>query len=375
MGGREHAAVAGDAATPPSQTYAAGVDDGRWTRDPAQRPVLDALDRIHAELARARRRGPLRRLTAKFRPPDAVRGLYLWGGVGRGKTFLVDLLFAQAPVRRRWRIHFHRFMQHVHAQLAAAGERSDPLDGVAAEIAARARLLVLDEFFVSDIGDAMILGRLLEGLFERGVTLVTTSNIEPAGLYRDGLQRARFLPAIALIEQHCEVLELVSPRDYRLRQLTAGGVYHRPLGSEAEAALAAAWTRLTAEAPLLEGPLEVNGRVLEPRAMAEGVVWFEFAELCEGPRAVADYIEIARDFHTVLLSGVPDFDERNENAARRFVHLVDELYDRQVNLVLSADADAVSLYNGQRLHKEFERTGSRLVEMQSAQYLALEHRP
>lgn len=375
MGGREHAAVAGDAATPPSQAYAAGVDEGRWTMDPAQRPALDALDRIHTELARARRRGPLRRLTAKLRPPDAVRGLYLWGGVGRGKTFLVDLLFAQAPVRRRWRIHFHRFMQHVHAQLAAAGERSDPLDGVAAEIAARARLLVLDEFFVSDIGDAMILGRLLEGLFERGVTLVTTSNIEPAGLYRDGLQRARFLPAIGLIEQHCQVLELVSPRDYRLRQLTAGGVYHQPLGPGAEQALAAAWVRLTAEAPLIEGSLEVNDRVLAPRAMAEGVVWFDFAELCEGPRAVADYIEIARDFHTVLLSGVPRFDERNENAARRFVHLVDELYDRQVNLVLSADADAVSLYAGQRLHKEFERTGSRLVEMQSAQYLALEHRP
>ena len=375
MGGREHAAAAGDAAVPPSQAYAHGVRAGRWTDDDAQRPALEALDRVHAGLARALRRGPLRRLTAKFRPPATVRGLYLWGGVGRGKTFLVDLLYEQAPVRRRWRIHFHRFMQHVHAQLAAAGERSDPLDGVADGIAARARLLVLDEFFVSDIGDAMILGRLLEGLFERGVTLVTTSNIEPAGLYRDGLQRARFLPAIALIERHCQVLELASPRDYRLRQLTAGGVYHRPLGPAAQRAMDEAWQRLAAEAPREEGPLQVNDRPLSPRALAEGVVWFDFAELCDGPRAVADYIEIARDFHTLLLSDVPRFDAGNENAARRFVHLVDELYDRHVNLVLSADADAVSLYDGQRLGKEFERTGSRLVEMQSAEYLALEHRP
>ncbi|MGY6518708.1 MAG: cell division protein ZapE [Lysobacteraceae bacterium] len=359
---------------PPSQAYADGVAAGRWLDDPAQRTVLAELDRIHAALARARRRGPLRRLTAKLRPPDAVGGLYLWGGVGRGKTFLVDLFYDHAPVRRRHRVHFHRFMQDIHARMAALGQHSDPLARVASDLAARVRLLVLDEFFVSDIGDAMILARLLEGLFQRGVTLVTTSNIEPAGLYREGLQRARFLPAIALLEGHCAVVEMASDRDYRLRQLEQAGVYHSPLGPGAESAMAAAWAALAADCPREEGPLAINDRLLHPRALAEGVAWFDFAELCDGPRAVADYIELARDFHTLLLSDVPAFDEGNENPARRFVHLVDELYDRGVNLVLSADRDPLSLYQGQRLAREFERTGSRLVEMQGVAYLGGEHK-
>lgn len=363
-----------DDTRPPSQAYADGVADGRWLDDPAQRAVLAELDRIHAALARARRRGPLRRLTAKLRPPDAVSGLYLWGGVGRGKTFLVDLFYDHAPVRRRHRVHFHRFMQDIHARMAALGQHSDPLARVASDLAARVRLLVLDEFFVSDIGDAMILARLLEGLFQRGVTLVTTSNIEPAGLYREGLQRARFLPAIALLEGHCAVVEMASDRDYRLRQLEQAGVYHSPLGPGAESAMAAAWAALAADCPREEGPLAINDRLLHPRALAEGVAWFDFAELCDGPRAVADYIELARDFHTLLLSDVPAFDEGNENPARRFVHLVDELYDRGVNLVLSADRDPLSLYQGQRLAREFERTGSRLVEMQGVAYLGGEHR-
>ena len=359
----------------PSEAYAAGVAEGRWQADPAQAEALAALDRIQRALTHTPAGGLLAGLRARLSAPAPVQGLYLWGGVGRGKTFLTDLLFEHVALRRKRRWHFHRFMGEVHAHLAALPDRADPLAEVADRLAEETRLLVLDEFFVSDIGDAMILGRLLSGLFERGVTLVTTSNIAPDGLYRDGLQRARFLPAIELIKSHCQVLELVSPRDYRLRQLTAGGVYHHPLGEAADRALAAAWDRLTAQSPRQQGPLELNDPTLHPRAQAEGAVWFDFAELCEGPRAVADYIEIARDFHTVLLSDVPRFDEHNENAARRFVHLVDELYDRQVNLLLSADADAVSLYSGQRLHKEFERTGSRLVEMRSAQYLALEHRP
>lgn len=357
----------------PSAAYAAGVAEGRWQPDPAQAEALHELDRIQARLG-ARPPGPLARLRARLAPPSAVQGLYLWGGVGRGKTFLTDLLFDHVPLRRKQRWHFHRFMGHVHARLAALGHRPDPLAEVAGKLADEARLLVLDEFFVSDIGDAMILGRLLEHLFGRGTTLVTTSNTVPAELYRDGLQRARFLPAIALLERHCRVLKLDSPTDYRLRQLTQAPVYRHPLGEAAEAALAETWARLAADCPREAGPLQILGRHLPVKAMAEGLVWFDFATLCEGPRAVADYIEIARDFHTIFVSGVPAFDGGNDDPARRFVHLVDEFYDRHVNLVLSADAAPTDLYRGHRLRHEFERTASRLIEMQSVAYLAMEHR-
>jgi cell division protein ZapE len=361
--------------TPPSQAYAAGVADGRWQADPAQQALLPELDRLQRELLAAQPAGALARLAAKLRRDEPVRGLYAWGGVGRGKTFLSDLLYdalGDVP-RQRW--HFHRFMGEVHARLKALPDTSDTLAVVAADLAGEMKLLLLDEFFVSDIGDAMILGRLLDRLFARGVTLVTTSNIPPGELYRDGLQRASFLPAIALLEKHCVVHELASARDYRLRQLTQAATYVSPLGPVAEAALAERWQRLTGTPPSGPDTLVIAERVIAAKSLAPGVGWFDFAALCEGPRAVADYIEIARDFHTVLLSGVPRFDDDRLDPARRFVHLVDEFYDRHVNLLLSAEADALSLYRGTRLAREFERTSSRLVEMQSAAYLAREHRP
>jgi cell division protein ZapE len=359
----------------PSQAYAAGVASGAWLADPAQQALLPELDRVQRELLAAQGDGVLGRLAAKLRAPEPVRGLYLWGGVGRGKTFLADLLHdsLDAVPRQRW--HFHRFMGEVHARMRALPNTSDTLAVVGADLASEMRLLVLDEFFVSDIGDAMILGRLLERLFERGVTLVTTSNIPPPELYRDGLQRASFLPAIALLEKHCVVHELASARDYRLRQLTRAATYLTPLGAASEAALATHFEHLTANAPRETGPLRIHGRPLHAKALAEGVAWFEFAQLCEGPRAVADYIELARDNHTVLESNVPRFDDGAMDPARRFVHLVDEFYDRHVNLLLSAAADALSLYSGEKLEREFERTGSRLVEMQQQAYLAREHRP
>jgi cell division protein ZapE len=360
----------------PSQAYAAGVASGAWLADPAQQALLPELDRVQRELLAAQGDGVLGRLAAKLRPPGPVRGLYVWGGVGRGKTFLADLLHDSLAAVPRQRWHFHRFMGEVHARLRALPNTSDTLAVVGADLASEMRLLVLDEFFVSDIGDAMILGRLLERLFERGVTLVTTSNIPPGDLYRDGLQRASFLPAIALLEKHCVVHELASARDYRLRQLTRAATYLTPLGEASEAALAAHFARLTERAPRETGPLRIHGRPVHAKALADGVAWFEFAELCEGPRAVADYIELARDYHTVLLSNVPRFDDHtNADPARRFVHLVDEFYDRHVNLLLSAAADALSLYSGTKLEREFERTGSRLVEMQQQAYLAREHRP
>ncbi len=358
----------------PSAVHAAGVAEGRWLDDPAQAPALAELDRIQRELIARADRGAFARLRARFGDDPPVRGLYLWGGVGRGKTFLVDLFFDALPTRRKARRHFHRFMAEVHQRLKGHAGEADRVAEVARELAGELRLLVLDEFFVTDIGDAMILGRLLDRLFAHGCTVVTTSNIAPAGLYRDGLQRQAFLPAIALLERHTAVVELVSPNDYRLRQLTRASLWQQPLGEAAEAALRATWARLSADCPGDPGPLEILGRTLEVRAIAEGLVWFAFAELCEGPRSVADYIEVARDFHTVFLSGVPAFDATNENAARRFVHLVDELYDRGVNLVLSAATGPAALYAGERLSLEFERTSSRLIEMQSAEYLARAHR-
>jgi len=232
----------------------------------------------------------------------------------------------------------------------------------------------LDEFFVTDIGDAMILAGLLRHLFERGVTFVTTSNIEPENLYRDGLQRAKFVPAIELLREHCDIVELTSAHDYRLRALTDAGVYFTPFGAESERALAACFARVAPGALRTDPVIRINDRDIAVKRRADGIVWFDFDALCEGPRSVADYIELARSFNTVLVSGVPKFTPMNENPARRFVNLVDEFYDRGVNLVLSAAAPIVELYEGERLRAEFARTESRLIEMQSAEYLAREHR-
>ncbi|MGY0505648.1 cell division protein ZapE [Luteimonas sp. e5] len=358
----------------PSEAYAVGIARGDWRDDPAQRAVLVELDRLHAALsAPPASDGVLGRLFGGARQkPEAVPGLYLWGGVGRGKTFLVDLFFAAVDTPHKRRTHFHRFMREVHERLKAhAGER-DPLAAIAREWRREMRLLVLDEFFVSDIGDAMLLARLLETLFAEGVTLVATSNTAPAELYRDGLQRARFLPAIALIEQHCEVLHIESSTDYRLRELTRSSVYRVPADDAADAWLCERWRSLTQSAPQA-GRFEVEGRPLRVRGRQHGVIWFDFDALCEGPRAAADYIRIASEFHTVLLGGIPLFDGGNDDPARRFVTAIDEFYDRQVNLVCTAAAAPVALYSGERLAHAFERTASRLIEMQSAEYLAREH--
>ena len=357
----------------PSQAYLAGVARGDWQHDPAQQAALRELDRIHAALLAPVARGLLSKLFGKddATPP---RGLYLWGGVGRGKTFLIDLFFDALPIAQKRRTHFHRFMREVHEQLRAhAGER-DPLAAIAKQWRQSLRVLVLDEFFVSDIGDAMLLARLLERLFAEGVVLVTSSNAAPPDLYKDGLQRARFLPAIALIERHCVVVHLDSPQDYRLRALTRSPVYRAPLDAEADAWLAARWRELTHECPHADGPLVLDGREIAVRGLAEGFAWFDFAALCEGPRGTADYIEIAQEFHTVLVGGIPRLDAHSDDAARRFVHFIDEAYDRHVNLVCTAAAGPTQLYAGERLRGAFERTASRLIEMQSADYLALEHR-
>lgn len=412
----EAAGDAGHPAPSPSQRYAAGVASGECNDDPAQHPALAELDRLHLALLDPPRLGLLDRL--RGHKPAPPRGLYLWGGVGRGKTFLIDLFFDGLPLEdaaaagrsslpspasgRRWpagadegarkahtetfvsaatvsgpgkrRIHFHRFMRDVHAQLRAHAGQSDPLIPIAKRWGSELQVLVLDEFFVSDIGDAMLLGRLLERMFAEGVALVTSSNTPPVDLYRDGLQRERFLPAIAQIQQHCRVLELDSVTDYRLRALTRSPVYRTPLDADANGWLRARWDELTTGAPREPGPLRIEGRDIRVRSLAEGHAWFDFAALCEGPRAASDYIEIATEHHTVLLGGIPRFDGGNDDAARRFITLVDEFYDRHVNLVCTAAAAPPALYTGHKLAAAFERTGSRLIEMQSADYLALEHR-
>jgi len=363
-----------DSVDTPRARYALGVAQQRWDDDPAQRAVIGELDRIQRELIVADTTARTKRWWRRDKPAAPVRGLYLWGDVGRGKTFLVDLLFGALPIERKLRLHFHRFMGRVHAELARLDGRADPLRDVAAHFAEQARVLCLDEFFVTDIGDAMILGGLLKHLFENGTTLLTTSNIEPKQLYRDGLQRARFLPAIALLERHCSVIELRAAHDYRLRELSRAGVYFTPAGADAERALEACFDRIAPGAQRFEPAIAINGRDIAVKRRAEGVIWFDFDALCDGPRAVADYIELAQSFNTVLVSSVPQFSPQTDDAARRFVHLVDEFYDRGVNLVLSAAAPIVELYDGERLRAEFARTQSRLIEMQSDEYLSRAHR-
>lgn len=356
----------------PGARYAQGVAAGEWQADPAQVQALAAFDRMAAELGAARPPSLWQRLRGG--KPGTSRGLYLWGSVGRGKTFLMDLFFESLPIEAKMRVHFHRFMQGIHAELRTLAGHSDPLVAVAARIAARTRVLCLDEFFVLDIGDAMILGNLLKALFADGVMLVTTSNTAPADLYRDGLQRARFLPAIALLEAHCEIVELVSPTDWRLRALRQAPVYQTPPDARAERVLLGTFHRVARGHEREQFILNVNERPIRVKREADGAIWFDFDALCEGPRGVADYIELARSYHTVLVSGVPEFTPQTEDAALRFVELVDELYDHGVKLVLSAAVPIVELYDGRRHRAIFARTESRLIEMQSEEYLGREHR-
>lgn len=316
----------------------------------------------------------LRRLSAP-QPVTPLRGLYLWGGVGRGKTMLMDLFYDSLPANLAERTHFYRFMRAVHAQLRELNQRARPLDTVAERLAARVRVLCLDEFFVSDIADAMILAGLFEGLFRRGVTLVATSNIAPRDLYRDGLQRQRFLPTIDLLQRHVEIVQLDGDVDYRLRQLQRAPTYLDSTHPETADQLKQRFAALAGASASGPATLLIEDRPIKAQATGASLVWFEFDDICEGPRSQNDYIELARVYHTVFISNIPQFFSTNENAARRFIMLIDELYDRNVNVVVSAAAAPGSLYQGERLRLEFLRAASRLVEMQTQQYLAGYHRP
>lgn len=350
--------------------YACHAGQHGFKLDEAQRQAIASLQRLYDDLRGEEQRGWLSRLLGN---PAAPRGIYLWGGVGRGKSFLMDGFYACAPVELKRRVHFHRFMQGIHAELKDLPPAPDPLIKVAARIAEHARLLCFDEFHVSDIGDAMLLGRLLRELTANGVVLVATSNSRPDELYKDGLQRSRFLPAIELIKQHLDVVEVDGGADYRLRALEKVKIYHWPLDAQAEVNLDSAFWSLAGESAMGAALLDLDGRRILARHRAPGVAWFDFGELCGGPHGQPDYIELARRFHTVLLSGVPRLGPEQEAEARRLTWLVDEFYDRRVKLIVSAEAAPSELYRGD--HEEFARTVSRLEEMQTKQYLAQPHLP
>lgn len=371
--------------TSPLARYDREVAAGQLQADSEQRAVMQRLDQMAADLTRRRARNkPSNSVFARWFQPTSsaiqgVTGLYLWGGVGRGKTHLCDLFFNSLAFEDKTRLHFHRFMQRIHDDLGSMEGVEDPLERIADNWAAKARLLLLDEIHVNDITDAMLLGGLLTALFKRGITLVTTSNVPPDGLYQDGLQRARFLPAIAQIQNHTVVLEMVGETDYRMRLMQTEPIY---LVSEFENGRATAATvqhmqahfnRLRSAGAYSSDEITVSGRSLPVRGRSGDIVWFDYDTLCNTPRSTQDYIEIASVFQTVLISDIPRLGESNTDEARRFVNLIDEFYDRRVKLVVSAEALPDDLYEGERLSFEFVRAASRLTEMQSREYLGLDH--
>ena len=362
----------------PLQRYFQDVESGALLADPAQESVMCQLDDLSGRLlARAAEQNTVWARARKVmgRPAAPERGLYIWGGVGRGKTHLVDTFYASLALERKLRVHFHRFMQRVHSALTQHSGAKNPLEVVADEIANEAMVLCFDEFFVSDIGDAMILGGLIDALFRRGVTLVATANIPPQELYRDGLQRSRFLPAIALLEQHLTVTHLEAATDYRFRTLQRADLWHVPHDRTAAEALSAYFSSLTGREAGDPRSVDINQRPLTLLADAPGVAWATFSTLCEEPRSAVDYVEMAREYHTVLIEQIPLLDRDKEDAVRRFINQVDEFYDRNVILIASAAEAPEALYVGSRLRFEFDRAVSRLQEMRTQEYLKAEHRP
>ncbi len=364
----------------PIQCYEVDLKQDGFIEDPAQRQAVEHIQRLFEDLVKPKKiinkeSGFFSKI---FRKQDqniekTIRGLYFWGGVGRGKTYIVDTFYNCLPFPNKTRIHFHSFMHGIHQELKTLKNTQNPLTVVAERYANQFRVICFDEFHVSDITDAMLLGTLFKELFDRNVTLVATSNEHPDDLYYGGLQRERFLPAIELIKVHTEIVNVDNGVDYRFRVLEKAEIYHSPLDKEAEKSLSASFSSLAPEEKIVNEAIEIEGRNINTIRHAVGIVWFDFSEICDGPRGAADYIEIARVFHTVLISNVPAMDSGRDDHTKRFMTLIDEFYDRNVKLIISAEAEPEKLYSGSRLAKGFKRTISRLQEMGTKEYLSRQH--
>ncbi len=370
----------------PLSRYQQALDAGEYQADEVQRRAVTQLDRIYQALLQKPAasaptgglRGKLNRLLGKggdTAPQRPVQGLYMWGGVGRGKTWLMDMFFHSLPGDRKMRLHFHRFMLRVHEELTELQGRENPLEIVADGFKAETDVLCFDEFFVSDITDAMLLATLLQALFARGITLVATSNIPPDDLYHNGLQRARFLPAIDLINEYCDVMNVDAGIDYRLRTLTQAHLYLTPLSDQTRETLDRMFVKLAGKAGEEAPMLQINHRPLQAIRSVDGVLAVDFHTLCEEARSQLDYIALSRLYHSVILYNVQVMGPLKENTARRFLALVDEFYERHIKLVIGAEASMFEIYQGVQLKFEFQRCLSRLQEMQSEEYLKLPHLP
>lgn len=363
----------------PLDKYNCDLLEEEFMADPAQKIAVMHIQCLFEKLVEKPHKasGLFDRFKLIFSKTDEtkIKGLYFWGGVGRGKTYLVDSFYECLPFENKLRLHFHRFMQNVHKELKLLKNVESPLKIIAEKVAKQTRIVCFDEFHVSDITDAMLLSGLFEALFDKGVILVTTSNQHPDQLYQGGLQRERFLPAIELIKQHTDVINVDSGIDYRLQFFDHAEIYHSPLDEKANAMLENDFKHVSPDEGTKGEALEIEGRTIETVRCGDGVVWFDFKALCDGPRGAADYIEIARQYQTVLLANIPVMDDHTNDMAKRFITLIDEFYDHNVKLIITAEAKPDGLYNGTRLAEAFKRTVSRLEEMRTHDYLAKQHIP
>lgn len=358
----------------PWQTYQQDLKRDDFVHDAAQENAVRHLQRLYDDLTQEKSKSKnfFSKLFTKDEPTP-IKGLYFWGGVGRGKTYLVDTFYEALPGKRKMRVHFHRFMHRVHNELKKLHNTANPLEKVADILKSETDIICFDEFFVQDITDAMLLGGLMEALFKRGIVLVATSNIVPDELYRNGLQRARFIPAIELVKKNTDVVNVDSGIDYRLRTLEQAEIFHSPLDEQADKDLFEYFDKLSTEPGRLNESIEIEGRLIKTRKVSKCVVLFDFSELCETARSQVDYMEISRLYNTVIISNVKQLGQNNDDAARRFIALVDEFYERHVTLIISAEKPITELYTQGNLSFEFKRCISRLQEMQSLEYLAKEH--
>lgn len=348
----------------PSELYLNLIDEGQLSFDEEQAKLLEKFNHLNESLTKR---------SKSWFGQKKIKGLYIRGEVGRGKTQMMDIFFETLNIQEKKRVHFHRFMKILHDDLDKISAQKDPLKKVAKDISKKTKVLCFDEFYVEDIGDAMLLGRFINELFENKVTLITTSNTHPDNLYRDGLHRSRFLPAIKSIKENCEIYELNSAQDYRLRTLEQLEIFIIGKGDQGIKELESNFIELTNGEFQDRQKIKILGREINTIKLAQGSLWVSFKEICEGPRSAKDYIEVCSEFHTLFVSNVPIMKGSNDDSARRFIALVDECYERNVNLILSMETELEQIYSGERLLEPFKRTISRLEEMRSKEYLSRPH--